>query len=402
MTQEEADATKLDAELRRAELQETKAARESEDARHAAELAFRAKELEAAGGRGLQLSTAQATVAAGLLALISGVVGGAIQALTTRDVESGKNAALVKIEEVKANAGVALEQQKQKAAERLDRVKFETTLILKATESPDRDEQVRNLKFFLNAGFITDPEGKIARIDERQYPSAPPPAESDRLRAAANLRAVSDLPSSSPLRVEARAIGSVRIQGHMACTGWLVDGSHVVTAAYCVTEARTRNQALEFQLGHLSDKEIGDIYKVARIVSVDEKLGHAVLEVDPAAGRKYGHLRGGLRLPEPGEPIRIFQYSQSPGQRISDADCMVTAVHISGKAIPGASEGAGFAYRCASGGGSGGAPVISAKDGAVLGVHLAASDKLGFGVALKDLLQRDARLAEIVAKSGKP
>jgi hypothetical protein len=103
------------------------------------------------------------------------VVGGIIQGSVTRDVESGKNQALLSVEKLKAEANIALEKQRQDAAERLDRAKFETTLILKATEATKREDQIRNLKFFLNAGFIHDEDGKIARMDEAAYPSTPPP-----------------------------------------------------------------------------------------------------------------------------------------------------------------------------------------------------------------------------------
>jgi S1-C subfamily serine protease len=91
---------------------------------------------------------------------------------------------MLAIEDLKAKANIALEKQKQDAAERLDREKFETTLILKATEAASRQDQIRNLKFFLNAGFITDAEGKIAKMDEGAYPSLPPPVPEKALTAA--------------------------------------------------------------------------------------------------------------------------------------------------------------------------------------------------------------------------
>jgi hypothetical protein len=94
--------------------------------------------------RGLTLSSSQpartcerhASVAAAVLALISGTAGAVIQASMTRDVEASKSSALVAIEEIKAKANIDLERQKQEAAEHLDRLKFETSLIAKATESP--------------------------------------------------------------------------------------------------------------------------------------------------------------------------------------------------------------------------------------------------------------------------
>ena len=127
-------------------------------------------EIEVNRGRGFTFTSAQATIAAAALALLSAVLGGLIQGAITRDVEKGKNQALLEIEKLKDEATIQLEQQKQDAAERLDRAKFETTLILKATEAANREDQIRNLKFFLNAGFIRDPDNKIAKMDDFGIP----------------------------------------------------------------------------------------------------------------------------------------------------------------------------------------------------------------------------------------
>jgi S1-C subfamily serine protease len=136
---------------------------------------LRSHELELTQGRGIKFTSAQATVAAAVLAVLSAVIGGWLQSTSTRAIEENKTRALISIEEVKAHANIDLEKQKQEAAERLDRAKFETTLILKAVEAPKREDQIRNLKFFLTAGFIRDPDSKIANMDERSFPSLPPP-----------------------------------------------------------------------------------------------------------------------------------------------------------------------------------------------------------------------------------
>jgi hypothetical protein len=137
--------------------------------------ALKRQELQINQGRGIKFTSAQATVAAAALALFSAAIGGWIQSAATRDVEAAKNQALLAVEELKAKSSIELEKQKQSAAEHLDRAKFETTLILRATEAARREDQVRNLKFFLDAGFIADPNGKIQAIHEDAYPSLPPP-----------------------------------------------------------------------------------------------------------------------------------------------------------------------------------------------------------------------------------
>ena len=92
--------------------------------------ALKRRELELSQGRGIKFTSGQATVAGATLALLSAVIGGLIQSVATSDVEAGKNKAQIAIEELKVRGNIDLEKQKQDAAERLDRAKFETTLIL--------------------------------------------------------------------------------------------------------------------------------------------------------------------------------------------------------------------------------------------------------------------------------
>jgi hypothetical protein len=66
----------LDAEARRAELEERRADRESNERIQTVANELKRQELELAGGRGLRFTTAQATVAAALLSLASGILGG--------------------------------------------------------------------------------------------------------------------------------------------------------------------------------------------------------------------------------------------------------------------------------------------------------------------------------------
>ncbi len=112
-------------------------------------------------------------MAAAALAVLSAVVGGLIQSISSSDIEAERSTAQLGVERLRAQATIDLETQKQLAAERLEQAEFETTLILKAIEAPNREDQIRNLKFFLNAGFISDSEGKIAAIEENDFPSLP-------------------------------------------------------------------------------------------------------------------------------------------------------------------------------------------------------------------------------------
>jgi hypothetical protein len=375
----EAKRFEFEAEIRRAELKEKRAQRTAEEKQHHAENVLKARELDLAQGRGLTFTGAQATVAVALLALISGVIGGIIQAWATRDVEATKNQALVQIEQLKAQANIDLERQKQEAMERLDRAKFETTLILKATESPSREEQIRNLKFFLNAGFIKDPENKIASMGVQSYPSSPP-QQFPTSRDEPQLRLVSSLPSNSPIRRIARPIGRVElVQSDAAepshlCTGWIFDHSHIITASFCVKDTPSDQQRKRlFRLGGLTSEEKGDVYELGKIIEVDESLGYAIMEIDPKANEKYGFLPMAIRAPELGEKIVIVQYGYGlvPAQRVTDETCAVIDLPNAARELPPPlSTEPMFAYKCPTDGGSAGAPVVAVRDGAVLGIHL--------------------------------
>jgi uncharacterized protein YecT (DUF1311 family) len=68
--------------------------------------------------------------------------------------------------------GLQLERAKHDAAADLARQEFETKLIFRAIEGSDSaEERTRNLKFFLDAGFIADPHDRIRNLNADQYPS---------------------------------------------------------------------------------------------------------------------------------------------------------------------------------------------------------------------------------------
>lgn len=60
-----------------------------------------------------------------------------------------------------------------KQAHDLEQDKLRSTLILKAIESPDREERKKALAFYVEAGLLSDPDGKIGRIKAENIPQAP-------------------------------------------------------------------------------------------------------------------------------------------------------------------------------------------------------------------------------------
>src|SRR5262249_22056403 len=82
----------------------------------------------------------------------------------------------LQIEKLKAEGNLELERSKQAATESLERKKFETSLILDAIKTASRSDAIRNLKFFVAAGFVSDPDGKIVRLDDSILPSISTPS----------------------------------------------------------------------------------------------------------------------------------------------------------------------------------------------------------------------------------
>jgi hypothetical protein len=166
----------LDHQFKVAELEEKKAARLSEERHKRNELKLEFAKLRIDRGNKLPLTVPQATVAAALLALLGGLCGSVVQYFTTRDVEAGKSQTSLDVERTR-NQGIL----------DLERAKFETDLIKTALSVPREQDRIKNLEFFLKAGFIKDPQGKIAALKPADYPSFLP----DRWSIVSRLEALS-------------------------------------------------------------------------------------------------------------------------------------------------------------------------------------------------------------------
>lgn len=96
--------------------------------------------------------------------IVTGILGYPVVYL---QINSEKNLA-----SLNAQAAVELEREKLKSGIVLEKKEFETNLILKAIETGDVDAAKRNLQFFLEAGFIEDPDGTI--VQSLQYTDSIP------------------------------------------------------------------------------------------------------------------------------------------------------------------------------------------------------------------------------------
>jgi uncharacterized protein YecT (DUF1311 family) len=118
------------------------------------------KQVVAARGAGFAFTATHATIIVALLGTI-GTGAGAIFAAREN----------LRVEEAKHKAASALELARHHAAADLARQEFEIKLIFRAIEGSDSAERIRNLQFFLDAGFLRDPEGRIRTLKPYQFPS---------------------------------------------------------------------------------------------------------------------------------------------------------------------------------------------------------------------------------------
>lgn len=303
-----------------------------------ADLRRREMTLKENEGKKVGLSPTYATVAGALLTLIGGIAGAYISAQSTQDIESGKSLTQLQIEELKVKGDLELEKSKQLAVESLERKKFETSLILEAIKTPSREDAIRNLKFFVMAGFVSDPDGKISGLSDSSLPSI-------------------SAPSPESLGRTFQSTGVIRVGGSPVCTGVAVSTSNVLTRGYCVfagTFGFGDFVGPPSPLKQLDFYAFGESYplRVMNLLSNNTVL----LEID-SSKRLTNSLVLKSREPKLGESLYIVFYGESDSPNFRT--CRVVAS---------APEDSKFQHDCETAPGSGGAIVIAASDDALLGM----------------------------------
>lgn len=276
-------------------------------------------------GRGIKLTAAQATVVAASLALVSAGIGGVIQGW----------------------ANLKLERQK-----------FEFSVIQKTIELPNREDQIRNLKFYLNAGFLSDPDGKIGKMEDSELPSSTPTL-------------LGGVPSSL---TEWPWLVSVFSVGRFICNGTLIAPRMVLTTALCVGGGEPSNYTV------VTATDDGKYFRIGRRIPVTRIDAHpafsedtfkndiAILELGSAlpppfvtlSGRKSRDQKVGVLTLVGTFDFRseLGKLTQSPIQIADDATC---AQRFRGHFEPEGSICAGFeggGFSACPGSGSAGAPLV--------------------------------------------
>jgi len=297
------------------------------------------------------LTTAQVSIAGAIIALVSGVAGASITAWSSRSIESEKSLASLRIEELKAQGNLDLEKSKQQATESLERKKFETQLILEAIKTPSRSDAIRNLKFFVAAGFVSDPDGKILSLRDESLPSISAPSQESSNRA---LRATG-------------VIHTVTNGGVFQCTGVALTPHHVITASFCIRGPEGRKNAvvgIQFEVG-------GKKYPLELVSGFESTLVLLKVQSEDALDQFLDWTR--VREPVVGERIYLA-LSEYQKKSIELRQCEVIG-----------NAPKDFEHNCSTGPGSAGAVIIAVRDDALLGIHHSgkSADGREIGIAAK-------------------
>ena len=180
-------------------------------------------------GRGIELTTAQATVLAALLALFSAAIGGLIQGWSN----------------------INLEKQK-----------FEFSVIQKTMELPDRGTQLKNLQFYAKTGYLSDPDHQIAQMKESELDAYLPSSTPTLLGGAAS--SITEWPW----------LVSVLSAGRFKCNGTLIAPRMVLTSAGCVASG----QPSDYAVAPATDD--GKYFRIGMQIPVSKIVAHPEFSKD--------------------------------------------------------------------------------------------------------------------------
>lgn len=278
------------------------------------------------------LTTAQTAIAAALISLASGAIGAGITSYYSRDAALG-------VEDIRVRGTLELEKARQEAVAKLETRKFETSLVFEAIKTPSRADAIRNLKFFVAAGFISD-DGKIASLPDEKLPSLNPSSAS----SGRALRAVGLLTISFNDGVE------------RTCTAAAISSKQIATSTLCVSPPTGQAPiTLNFRIGARD-------YAV-HLMPDSTTASTALLNVADADGVSSFLDSSRIRPAKTSERVYLAIASKNEANARLEV-CNVLSVDAAS---------ASFKHSCATGAGSAGALVIGVEDDALLGIHYSRS-----------------------------
>lgn len=262
-------------------------------------------------------------------------------AWSSQNIETGKAVNSLQIEELKVKGNLDLEKSRQIAAQELERSKFETTLIFEAIKTPSRSDAIRNLKFFVAAGFVSDKEKRISSLKDENFPSLSAPSAQSASRAT---RSAGTLTTTT------------KTSGPIGCTGVAVSPNLIVTARICLQEADG--------VDSITFVSQGKSYN-PRVLPQPSQSKLGILKIDPPAQVDTFLDRSRIRTPILGEAVYLAMSTSK--SEIILRTCSITSVGIDEE----------FHHSCDTPFGSAGAIVVAVSDDSLLGIHYAGKSYSG-------------------------
>jgi hypothetical protein len=284
-----------------------------------------------------RITAAQAALLSAFCGLVGGVAGAYIAGRSSEKVADLTAFSATSVEKIKVEGDLRLEESKQKSTESLARKQFETTLIFKAVDTPNRADAIRNLRFFVRAGFLPDSEGKISALSDDELPSLSSPSAGS----------------------VSRATGATGIVSYVQKDGQMLECAAVAISAHqAITRSKCLGDANQDDSGVMTITVDKDTFLVKQVAQ-DPSGQISLIQLQPPNKFTSFFDRGKFR--EPVVKERVYFVHQSYGIQKNDIEvCNIVQNNPSDDY---------FTYDCTGGPGSSGAMVIAISDDALLGIH---------------------------------
>ena len=237
----------------------------------------------------------------------------------------------------------------------------EETRILEMIKAGNPDKAAENLGFLLSAGLIEnrDRSDKIRRfLNSRRPGTGPSLPTSGGITQQIEPVLSSSLPPDHPLRNSTRAVGLISAPSDdgllQSCTGFLITPELLLTGAHCISDANLARNATFLVGTHR--------YPIRDIAASDRSMDFTIARVEGDPGKEVGTLRLSDRDPRAGDPVALVFFRGGKSEQLVDVpstQCAISSVKTQT-----------LEYRCSTGAGSSGAPLLSPQGDVVYGMHL--------------------------------
>lgn len=227
----------------------------------------------------------------------------------------------------------------------------------------EADRKPVGLTFTIDRWLIADPKPAIRSIIS--------PGDS-------KLEPISAFRTDPTVWTPSRAVAKLSIiigDKRVACTGFLIGQSLLMTNEHCMPAALTAPHAtcrgiIDALFAYDDDAATPTTFECDQVLSTNVGLDYAVLQLKGTPGQSWGTLRlEDQRSPkggDSGEPLVVIQHPGGRPTAVARQRCRADAVGVPGVETGGADQD--FNHICDTEGGSSGSPVLDGS-GRVIGLH---------------------------------